>query len=55
MKSGRFYSRLTDADKKKIVKLYKDGVKRSEIAKSFKVSHGTITRVIRKLSVATNE
>ena len=50
MKSGRYYHRLSDADKAKIVELDKQGVQRSEIALRFNAAKTTITNVIRKFN-----
>lgn len=59
MKSERYYHRLTDADRAKIVRLYEQHVrrfgtakriKRSQIAKRFGVSPCTISYVIRKFN-----
>ncbi len=48
MKSGRYYNRLTDADKKKIVELHQQGVKNVHIAERFNVTPSAIRHIIRK-------
>ena len=55
MRPGRYSHALSDAEKARIVKLDKQGVKRIRIAESFGVSPSTITNVIRKFKERKKE